>query len=97
MVKITIPLKRNESPAVEEYRQKFGHGPAIEAYKFLSAQEIDRIADDADQAGKPYQPWRDRRKTKTGTHLDGAYGQMKRLRRKLSYMLHIILGLLFGV
>ena len=74
MVKITIPLKRNESTAVEEYRQKFGHGPAIEAYKFLSAQEIDLIANDAVQAGKPYQQWRDRRKTRTGTHLDGAHG-----------------------
>ena len=74
MVKITIPLERNESPAVEKYRQKFGHGPAIEAYKFLSAQEIDLIANDAVQASKPYQQWKDRRKTKTGTRLDGMYG-----------------------
>ena len=74
MVKITIPLKRNESPAVQRYREKFGHGPAIEAYKFLSAEEVDRIASEALQAGKPYQQWRDRPKTKTGTHLDGAYG-----------------------
>ena len=75
MVKITMSLERNESPAVETYRQTFGHGPAIEASKFLSAQEIDRIANDAVQAGKPYQQWRDRRKTRTGTHLDGAYGK----------------------
>ena len=74
MVQVTISLERNESPVVEKYRQKFGHGPAIEAYKFLSAQEINLIANDAVQAGKPYQPWRDRRKTKTGTHLDGVYG-----------------------
>ncbi|HBW84617.1 MAG TPA: hypothetical protein DEF79_11320 [Gammaproteobacteria bacterium] len=50
--------------------------PAIEAYKFLSAQEIDLIANDAVQAGKPYQQWRDRRKTRTGTHLDGAHGSL---------------------
>ncbi len=74
MVKITIPLKRNESPAVEEYRQKFGHGPAIEAYKFLTQDEIEQIVQQALHAGKPHQPWRDRRKTRTGTHLDGVYG-----------------------
>ena len=74
MVKITIPLKRNESPAVEKYRQTFGHGPAIEAYKFLTQDEVDQIAVDAVQAGKPYQQWKDRPKTKTGTHLDGLYG-----------------------
>ena len=74
MVKITIPLKRNESPAVEKYRQTFGHGPAIEAYKFLTQDEVDQIAVDAVQACKPYQQWKDRPKTKTGTHLDGAYG-----------------------
>ena len=74
MVKITIPLTRNESPAVQRYREKFGHGPAIEAYKFLSAEEVDKIAVDAVQAGKPYQQWKDRPKTKTGTHLDGLYG-----------------------
>ena len=73
MVKITIPLARNESPAVQRYREKFGHGPAIEANKFLSAEEIDRIANEALQAGKPYQQWRDRPKTKTGTNLDGVY------------------------
>ena len=74
MVKITIPLTRNESPAVQRYREKFGHGPAIEAYKFLTQDEVDQIAVDAVQAGKPYQQWRDRPKTKTGTHLDGLYG-----------------------
>ena len=74
MVKITIPLTRNESLAVQRYREKFGHGPAIEAYKFLSAEEIDRIANEALQAGEPYQQWRDRPKTKTGTHLDGLHG-----------------------
>ena len=73
MVKITIPLKRNESPAVARYRQTFGHGPAIEAYKFLTQDEVDQIAVDAVQAGKPYQQWKDRPKTKTGTHLDGLY------------------------
>ena len=74
MVKITIPLTRNESPAVQRYREKFGHGPAIEAYKFLTQDEVDQIAVDAVQAGKPYQRWKDRPKTKTGTHLDGLYG-----------------------
>ena len=74
MVKITIPLTRNESPAVQRYREKFGHGPPIEAYKFLSAEEVDRIANEALEAGKPNQQWRDRPKTKTGTHLDGLYG-----------------------
>jgi len=78
MVKITIPLERNESPAVEKYRQTFGHGPAIEAYKFLSQAEVDKIAADAVSGGKAYPQWRDRRKTKTGTNLDGVYGLSER-------------------
>ena len=40
MVKITSPLDRNESPVVQRYREKFDHGPAIEAYKFLSAERV---------------------------------------------------------
>ena len=75
MMKINVPLKRNESPAVEMYRQTFGHGPAIESYKFLSQEEVDKIAEEAVSEGKPYAQWRDRRKTETGTHLDGLYGK----------------------
>ena len=75
MVKVRLSLERNESPAVAQYRQTFGHGPAIEAYKFLSQAEVDKIAADAVSEGKAYPQWRDRRETVTGTHLDGAYGR----------------------
>lgn len=74
MVKINVSLQRNESPAVMQYRETFGHGPAIEAYKFLSQEEVDKIAEEAVSEGKPYAQWRDRRETETGTHLDGVYG-----------------------
>ena len=74
MMKINVQLQRNESAAVTLYRETFGHGPAIEAYKFLSQQEVDKIAEEAVSTGKPCAQWRDRRKTETVTHLDGLYG-----------------------
>ena len=75
MMRINVPLKLNETPAVTKYRETFGHGPAIEAYKFLSQEEVDKIAEESVSEGKPYAQWRDRRKTETGTHLDGLYGK----------------------
>ena len=61
------------SPKVEEYTARFGHRPAIEAYKFLSEEEREKKAADALERGEPVISWRDRHKVKTGTLLDGFY------------------------
>ena len=63
-----------DSPKVEEYIARFGHRPAIEAYKFLSEEEREKEASDALERGEPIVSWRDRHKVKTGTLLDGFYG-----------------------
>ena len=63
-----------DSPKVEEYIARFGHRPAIEAYKFLSEEEREKEAADALERGEPIVSWRDRHKVKTGTLLDGFYG-----------------------
>jgi hypothetical protein len=63
-----------ESPKVAEYIARFGHRPAIEAYKFLSEEEREKKAADALERGEPIISWRDRHKVKTGTLLDGFYG-----------------------
>ena len=62
-----------DSPKVEEYIARFGHRPAIEAYKFLSEEEREKEAADALERGEPIVSWRDRHKVKTGTLLDGFY------------------------
>ena len=63
-----------DSPKVEEYIARFGHRPAIEAYKFLSEEEREKEAADALERGEPIISWRVRHKVKTGTLLDGFYG-----------------------
>ena len=62
-----------DSPKVEQYIARFGHRPAIEAYKFLSEEEREKKAADALERGKPIVSWRDRHKVKTGTLLDDLY------------------------
>ena len=63
-----------DSPKVEEYIARFGHRPAIEAYKFLSEEEREKKAADALERGEPVIAWRDRHMVKTGTLLDDLYG-----------------------
>ena len=62
-----------DSPKVEEYIARFGHRPAIEAYKFLSEEEREKKAADALELGEAIVSWRDRHKVKTGTLLDDLY------------------------
>ena len=62
-----------ESPKVQEYIDLFGHRPAMEAYKFLSRDELDAKAAEAIERGEPVPFWRDRYKIKTGSLLDDLY------------------------
>ena len=71
---VTISLKSNHSAAIEKYRQTFDHGPSLEAYKFMSTEDLDKKALDAVSMGKPVEDWKNRHKTPTGTILDQAYG-----------------------
>mgnify|MGYP001162827275 CR=1 FL=1 len=66
--------RRPQMPQVQAYIDKFGHGPAVEAYKFLTSEEIEAEAAGAIERGEPIASWRDRHKIKTGTTLDGWYG-----------------------
>jgi hypothetical protein len=63
-----------ESPKVTEYIALFGHRPAVEAYKFLTPEALEKKAKDALEKGEPIVSWRDRHKVKTGTLLDDLYG-----------------------
>ena len=62
-----------QMPEVRAYIDKFGHGPAVEAYKFLTIEEIEAEAAGAIERGEPIVSWRDRHKIKTGSTLDGWY------------------------
>ena len=46
----------------------------MEAYKFMSAEDLDKKALNAVSTGKPVEDWKNRHKTPTGTILDQAYG-----------------------
>ncbi|MDA8868525.1 hypothetical protein N9H91_01775 [Pseudomonadales bacterium] len=74
MGNVTISLEDNHSVAIKKYRQTFDHGPSIEAYKFMSAEDLDKKALNAVVIGKPVEDWKNRHRTPTGTILDQAYG-----------------------
>jgi len=67
-------LKTNHSTAIEKYTQTFDHGPSMEAYKFMSAEDSDEKAINTISIGKPVEDWKNCHKTPTGTILDPAYG-----------------------
>ena len=76
---VRVTQKRTFSPstqktAVQAYAEKFGHLPAIEAYKFLSMEELEDQAARAIEKGEPIADWRDRSRSRTGSSLDGFYG-----------------------
>ena len=74
MGNVTISLEDNHSDAIKKYRQTFDHGPSMEAYKFMSAEDLDKKALNAVSIGKAVEDWKNRHKTPTGTILDQAYG-----------------------
>lgn len=76
---VRVTQKRTFSPsshntAVKAYAEKFGHFPAVEAYKFLSMEELEDQAERAIEKGEPIAYWRDRSQSRTGSSLDGFYG-----------------------
>ena len=74
MGNVTISSEDKHSDAITKYRQAFDHGPSMEAYKFMSAEDLDKKALNAVSLGKPVEGWKNRHKTPTGTILDQAYG-----------------------
>ena len=61
------------SPAVQKYRETFGHLPAMESLKFLTPEELESKALQALKMGQPVKSWAERSKVKMGTNLDGFY------------------------
>ena len=63
------PLTEN----VQRYLECFGHLPSIEAFKFIAARELDRIAKEAVEKGTPIEEWKNRSQSRYGTQLDDLY------------------------
>ena len=74
MGNVTISFEDNHSDAIKKYRQTFHHGPSLEAFKIMPAEDLDNKALNAVSIGKPVEDWKIRHKTPTGTILDQAYG-----------------------
>ena len=71
---VTISIASSVSSAVAKYKDVFDHGPSLEAYKFMSQEDLDQTALAAVKAGLPVEDWKNRHKIPTGTLLDKAYG-----------------------
>lgn len=72
MAKLTIPAKVWSKP-VQEYKDRFGHGPSAEACKFRTDAEISAMAEEALKANTAIDDWKFRPFRKYGTGLDELY------------------------
>jgi hypothetical protein len=72
MAKLTIPAKVWSKP-VQEYKDRFGHGPSAEACKFRTDAEISAMAEEALKANTAIDAWKFRPFRKYGTGLDELY------------------------
>ena len=72
MAKLTFTATVWPKP-VQDYKDRFGHGPSPEAVKFRSLAEISAVAEKALIANEPIEAWRDRPFIKFGTVLDDLY------------------------
>ena len=63
------------SPALQQYKELFGHLPAVESLKFLSTDDLEAKALAAVEEGQPVESWKKRGSIKMGTNLDGFYDQ----------------------
>ena len=72
MAKLTFTAKVWSEP-VQEYIDRFGHGPSPETCKFRSDAEISAMAEEALSANEPIEAWKDRSSIKLGTVLDDLY------------------------
>ena len=73
-MKFELKPKNPLPPNVQKYVDHFGHLPSMEAFKFLTPQQMDDIAAKALEEGQPIPEWRDRATMKTDTILDKLYG-----------------------
>jgi hypothetical protein len=72
MAKLTFPAKVWSKP-VQDYIDRFGHGPSPETCKFRSDAEMSAMAEDALTANKPIEAWKSRPSQRFGTLLDDWY------------------------
>ena len=72
MAKLTFPATVWPKP-VQDYKDRFGHGPSPEALKFRSIAEISAMAEKALSANEPIEAWKARPSIKFGTILDDLY------------------------
>ena len=72
MAKLTFPPTVWPKP-VQDYKDRFGHGPSPETCKFRSDAEISAMAEEALSANEPIEAWKDRPSIKFGTVLDDLY------------------------
>ncbi|NCF32528.1 MAG: hypothetical protein GWP50_03035 [Proteobacteria bacterium] len=63
-----------QMPAVQAYAEKYGHLPSVEAFKFLSTDELEEQTARAIAEREPIADWRYRSRLRTGSSLDGWYG-----------------------
>ena len=62
-----------DSKNVTEYLDRFGHLPAMEALKWMTPQQLEKIAGEALKENKPIKEWEERANKKMGSVLDEAY------------------------
>ena len=72
MAKLTFTAKVWSEP-VQEYIDRFGHGPSPETCKFRSDAEISAMAEEALSANELIEAWKYRSSIKLGTVLDDLY------------------------
>ena len=72
MAKLTFTATVWPKP-VQDYKDRFGHGPSPETCKSRSDAEISAIAEEALSANEPIEAWKDRSSIKLGTVLDDLY------------------------
>jgi hypothetical protein len=72
MAKLTFTAKVWSEP-VQEYIDRFGHGPSPETCKFRSDAEISAMAEEAISANEPIEAWETRPSLRLGTILDDLY------------------------
>ena len=72
MAKLTFTAKVWSKP-VQEYIDRFGHGPSPETCKFRSDAEISAMAEEALSANEPIEAWETRPSLRLGTILDDLY------------------------
>ncbi len=62
-----------DSKNVTEYLDRFGHLPSMEALKWMTPKQLEKIAGEALKENKPIKEWEERPNIKLGSVLDEMY------------------------